>query len=112
MVSVEFSESVVEILDILNHMEKIYIDKIPKKFMNFLEENKSKSYKSNLDHSKKIKEMHLKEKTKDLLATIYVNYWATQDQKNRYINILSENECKYQKELRQKYNPDNIFKKN
>ena len=36
MVSVEFSDGISETLDILNHMEKTYIDKIPRKFLEFL----------------------------------------------------------------------------
>ena len=110
MSSLEFSEGVTETLDILNHMDKSYIDKIPKKFKDFLEKNKSDSYIPNLDHSKKIKEMNLKEKTKDILATIYMNYWCDAEQKENYIKTLKQNEEKYQEELKEKYNPDNIFK--
>ena len=69
MSSLEFSEGITETLDILKHMDKSYTDKIPKKFKDFLEKNKSDSYTPHLDHSKKIKEMNLKEKTKDILAT-------------------------------------------
>lgn len=43
-------------------MDKSYKDKIPKKLKDFLEKNKSDSYIPNLDHSKTIKEMNLKEK--------------------------------------------------
>lgn len=110
MVSVEFSEGITETLDILNHMDKSYTDKIPKKFKDFLEKNKSDSYIPHLDHSKKIKEMNLKEKTKDILATIYMNYWCDAEQKENYIKTLKQNEEKYQKELKEKYSPDNIFK--
>lgn len=110
MSSLEFSEGVTETLDILNHMDKSYIDKIPKKFKDFLEKNKSDSYIPHLDHSKKIKEMNLKEKTKDILATIYMNYWCDAEQKENYIKTLKQNEEKYQEELKEKYNPDNIFK--
>ena len=52
MISGEFSEGISETLDILNHMEKDYIHKISPQFINFLENNKSKSYICNLDHSK------------------------------------------------------------
>lgn len=107
----DFSESITETLDILNHIDKSYIDKIPKKFKDFLEENKSDNYIPNLDHSKKITEMKLQEKTKDLLAIIYLNYWCDAEQKKDYLNILKQNEEKYQIELKEKYNPDNIFKK-
>ena len=40
MNSLEFREGITETLDILNHMDKSYTDKIPKKFKDFLEKNK------------------------------------------------------------------------
>lgn len=112
MVSVEFSEGITETLDILNHMSSSDVNKISKKFMDFLERNKSKDYVPKLDHSKKLYEMDLKQKTKAILATIYLNYWCNDEQKEEYKKILKENEEKYQKELREKYSTDNIFKRN
>ena len=111
MVSLELSEGISETIDILNHMDKNYIDKIPRKFIEFLNNNKSNNYIVDLDHSKKINEMNLKEETKDILATIYMNYWCDPQQKANYINLIKQNENKFQEELRKKYNPDDIFKK-
>ena len=111
MVSVEFSESITETLDILSHMENAYIDKIPKKFMDFLEKNKSLEYKVQFDHSKKMSELNLKEKTKDILATIYMNYWCTPQEKSDYEKVLNNNEIIYQEELREKYSVDKLFEK-
>lgn len=111
MVSTSFSEGISETLDILNYMDKTYIDKLPEKFKVFLNKNKSTTYTPKLDHSKKINEMNLKEKTKDILATIYMNYWCTPKEKIDYEKLLKENEVKYQEELLEKYNPDNMFKK-
>lgn len=111
MVSASFSEGISETLDILNHMDKEYTDMIPEKFKEFLNKNKSTIYTPKLDHSKKINEMDLKEKTKDILATIYMNYWCNDIQKTDYKKLLNENEAKYQEEIREKYNPDNMFKK-
>lgn len=110
MVSVNFSEGITETLDILNHMDKSYTDNIPERFKVFLEKNKSDSYIPNLDHSKKINEMNLKEKTKDILAILYMNYWCDSEQKSKYTSLIKQNEEKYQKELREKYDPNNIFK--
>lgn len=111
MVSVAYSEAVTEVLDILKHMEESYISKVPKKFMEFLEKNKSKDYNPNFDHSKKLNELNLKEKTKDILAIIYMNYWCDENKKIEYKKLLNENEKIYQDEIREKYNPDIIFKK-
>jgi len=109
-VNIEFSEGISETLDILNHLEKEYTNKIPEKLINFFEKNKSKNYICNFDHSKKINEMGLKEITKDILTILYIKYWANSKEKAEYTILLKENEKKYQKHLKEKYNPDNIFK--
>ena len=111
MVSTDFSEAITETLDILKHMDNVYIDKIPKKLMHFLENNRSKTYIFDLDHSKKLNEMNLKEKTKDILATLYIHYWCNSEQKLAYLSLLNQNEKNYQKELREKYDSDNLFRK-
>lgn len=111
MVSVAYTEAATEVLDILEHMEECYISKVPKKFMEFLEKNKDKDYNPNFDHSKKLNELNLKEKTKDILAIIYMNYWCDESKKIEYKKLLNKNEKIYQEKIREKYNPDNIFKK-
>ncbi len=112
MVSTEYSEAIVEVLDILQYSDDYIIERIPKKLIEFWERNKSITYKSNLDHSKPINEMKLKDKTKSLITMIYLNYLCDETQKKNTQLILKNNEEKYQKELREKYNPDNIFNHN
>ena len=110
MVNSELSEGISETLEILKYMGKSYTDKIPKKFKDFFEKNKSTNYIPNFNHSQKINEMNLKRKTKDILAIIYMNYWCTPQEKTNYVKILNENEKKYRNKMLEKYNPDNIFK--
>lgn len=110
MVSVAYSEAAVEVLDILEHTKKEDVNKIPKKFIEFLENNKSKTYISNLDHTKTIKEMNLKPKTHALLGLIYLKYWANEEEKIEFRKKAQVNEFNYQKELNEKYNPNNLFK--
>lgn len=101
-----------EIITVLNHMETKYQDKIPKKLISFFEKNSSKEYKFNIDLDVPFKEQKLKDKTIVLLAILNLNYWCeTEEEKQELIKLYTENEQKYQKELREKYNPDNIFKK-
>lgn len=110
MVSVAYSEAAVEVLDILKHTNKEDVNKIPKKFIEFLENNKSETYIADLDHTKTIKEMNLKPKTQALLGLIYLKYWADEEEKRDFKKRARENEIKYQEELRKKYNTDNLFK--
>ena len=110
MVSVEYSEAITETLDILKHTKKEDVDKISSKFIDFLNANASKTYKPELDHTKNIKDMQLKHKTKAILAIIYIKYWCDSEKQEQFNRVLKENEIKREKELRKKYNPDNLFK--
>jgi len=108
----ETMETYSEILAILNCMEKEYQEKIPQKLISFFERNSSKDYEFHIDADIPLKEQKLKDKTVSLLAILNLNYWCeTEEEKRELIKHYSENEKKYQEELREKYNPDNIFKK-
>ena len=108
----EQRESYTEVLTILNYMETEYQEKIPKKLIDFFERNSAKDYKFDIDLAIPLKEQELKAKTLSLLAMLNLNYWCNSDEeKQELIKHYSENEKKYQEELRKKYNPDNLFKK-
>lgn len=108
----EQGESYVEVLTILGYMETEYQEKIPKKLIDFFERNSAKDYKFDIDLAIPLKEQKLKAKTLSLLAMLNLNYWCkSNEEKQELIKRYSENEKKYQEELRKRYNPDNIFKK-
>lgn len=111
MVSTELSESFSEVLYILEHMDKKDVDRIPKKFIDFLNNNKSMNYSSHLNSTKELSEMQLRKKTKEVLAIIYMNYWCTPQQKNDFNRQLVQNEQRYQEELRERYDSSKIFQK-
>ena len=48
--------------------------------------------------------------TKELLTVLYRDYMCDDIEKKKLNEILNENEIKYQNYMREKYNPDNIFK--
>lgn len=83
MVSTEYSEAMVEVLDILKHTDDELVNKIPKKLIEFFEENKSKTYKCNLDHSVPVNKMKLQEKTKALISMLYISYLCDKEEKEK-----------------------------
>ena len=105
-----YAQAYVEILDIISNMEQHYKDKIPAKLIKFFEENKDSNYKFNIDGSNEGKNMAFSQKTIDLLAMIELKYLATETEKEILKDALDKNDIKYQTELRNKYNPDNLFK--
>lgn len=111
MVSLEYSEAMVEVLDILDNSDDAIYEKIPKHLIKFWQKNKSSTYKPKLDHSKPINEMTLKDKTRDIITMIYLNYLCDDIERENTIKDIRLNEQIYQEKLREKYNPDDIFKK-
>ena len=112
MLDVLYANAATEVLAILENTEIEAVNKIPKKFINFLKENSSKTYKPELDFTKPISELNLQPKTQALLGIIYMKYWAKEEEKNEFMKRANENEARYQKELEEKYNVDNLFKNN
>lgn len=110
MVSVEYRRSISEVLEILEHTRKEDVKRISPKFLEFLNKNALTEYEPHLDHSKRVKEMGLNDKTVAILSIIASKYWLSGESKENFENKLKENEEKYQKELYEKYNPDNLFK--
>lgn len=105
----EYGEAAVEVLDILDNTDKEDVKKIPYSFIKFLVDNASEDYKVNLDHSKPICELNIKEKTKEILGTIYINWWCDNNQKEKFKKLIEEQEKRNREETRKKYNPNNLF---
>ena len=100
-----------EIDEILNLLEDDYREKVPKKVRDFFKEEKMKDYHPEIDIEKPLIEQNLKRETMVLLAILNLNYWCeNEEEKQRFLNELDKNE-EVKKELEEKYNPDNLFKK-
>ena len=113
MINKNDANAMAEVLHYLKGIRQEDIEKIPKKLLKLFEENANKEYIGNFDYNKPLKELDLLDETRGFIAMICLNYWCrTKEEKQDYINKLNQNEIKYQDELRQKYNPDDIFKNN
>ena len=111
MISEKYRIAVSETLDILKHTNKQDVDKISPRFMKFLKENQYPNYKSNLNHNKEIKDMNLSKETLGILGIIYRKFWCSDSQRQNFDKALIKNQIKHEKELREKYNPEYLFKR-
>ena len=65
-----------ETLIILSWVGKEYKDKIPEKFIKFLEENKDKNYVPKINPISLLENQNILEETANVLALIKLNYWC------------------------------------
>ena len=106
-----YKEAFAEVLEILKNSDENIINKIPKNFINFLDENKDKNYIVKIDFSNENWEDYTKQETQAILALIYRDYIVSPEQRERLLAEENEELIKAEKQLREKYNPDNIFEK-
>jgi len=109
MISAKYSEAVVDVLDILEHMEEEDIKRVPKKFIDILKENASPTYESHLDYTKRLVEMDLSDEARGILAVMYKHYWCPKEKKEAFEKRIDENEIEFQRIISEKYNVDEIF---
>ena len=106
------AKSFAEVDKILSLMEDKYVQKIPRKMREMFKTEKQKEYKPNIDANMPLNEQNLQRKTLAILAMLNLNYWCeTEEEKQELLKVYAENDKKKEQEIRDKYNPDNLFKK-
>lgn len=110
MVNIQTANAMAEVLHYLKGINKEDVDKIPQKFLDFLEENASKEYSCDFDYNKELNELKLLNETRGIIGAICYKYWCeTDEQKKIYLNKLKDNERKFQEEFNKKYNSNYLF---
>ena len=101
-----------EVNEILSLMDNKYIEKIPVKMRKIFENERQKDYNPEIKVNIPLDEQNLQRKTFAILAMLNLNYWCEdEEEKQKLIQVYTENDKIREEELREKYNPDNIFKK-
>lgn len=100
-----------EVDEILALMENKYIEKIPRKMREMFKDERALDYKPEIKVDIPLDEQNLQRKTFAILAMLNLNYWCEdENEKQKLLQVYAENDKKKEEELRERYNPDNIFK--
>lgn len=99
-----------EIYEILKIFPSELVNKVPKDKIDFFYKNMDNNYEYNI-----LKETFdgqtMLEETAAILTILFRDYWSNKEQKEKLINFTKNAQSIVEKEDREKYNPDNIFKK-
>ena len=110
MENIEYSKALYQINEIIKYMTPNLKSRIPKKFISYFENHKSKDYNWKIDETVPLEKQNLLPTTKEILTVLYKEYICDDLERIELEKTLNNNEIKYQEDLRKKYNPDNIFK--
>lgn len=112
MINTEYREALVEVLEIIDHLEEDEKSKIPSEIVEFYEKNKSKTYIPNINFEEgDISKYNIKNKTREILAGIYIDYLCDDEKKkSEYIKKLRNNEYNYEEKKKKSFDQNTIFK--
>ena len=97
------------ILDLIDSEVK---NKVSANFIKFIKEEKDNNYKPNINPELPLEEQNILPETIDILALLKLNYWCNEEEKKELLKVLNKNEQQFQKEAKEKYDIDKLFKTN
>ena len=105
-----YAKAYTEVLEILKHLPENEYEKIPKTEIQFYESNCDKNYKYIYDETLTVEQQKISKEANTVIISIYMNYFANENQKWIIEEILKKNSIEEEKLKREKYDVDNIFK--
>lgn len=100
-----------EVYQVLNLLGDEYINKLPRSLYNMIKEKRDINYIPQYTEDLPLNQQNIQKNTLAIITLLHLNYWCEDDNEKYEIKrILKENENKYQEEIRNKYNPNDIFK--
>lgn len=111
MLSANTRQAYTEIDNFIELLDEYNRNKVPKKLREYFKKEKDDTYTKTINPNIPIKEQNLKEETLALIAALNLQYWCEdEEEKRRLKKVYSDNEIKYQQQLREMYNSDDIFR--
>ena len=109
-ISINTREAYAEVDNFIECLDLYDKNKIPESMRKYFKKEKSKNYNKIIDANQPIKNQNLKDETLAIIAMLNLKYWCDdEEEKKRLMTIYSENEKKYQNELKEKYDIEKIF---
>lgn len=107
----EYSNAYSEVVGILDNIPTAMYKKIPTDMINVFRNKCNSNYKFEYNIYKSLDEQNISEYAKLIIAILFRDYWATEEQKQKILTKEEYDKLKIEQEKREKYNSDNIFKK-
>ncbi|MBF0988823.1 MAG: hypothetical protein HXK68_03915 [Clostridiales bacterium] len=110
-ISINTREAYAEVDSFIECLDSYDKNKVPESIRKYFKKEKSKNYNKIIDVNQPIKDQNLKDETLAIIAMLNLKYWCDDEEEKKILmTIYSENEKKYQNELKEKYDIEKIFK--
>lgn len=106
----EYEKCLVEVDEVLNHLSKEELNKIPEDVLKGIKKHKDKEYMWKYDESKQLEEQTFDRNTIVILSYINMEYLLSKEQKDLMEKLHELNEQNFANEIQEKYDSKELFK--
>lgn len=110
MINSVYAKAYTEVLEIISHFPKEEFSKIPLEKIEYYQKNMDKDYQFTINPKIDLSKQNISKEANAIIITLFRDYYATEEQKNKINEILKLNQITEENAKRKKYNPDDIFK--
>lgn len=110
IITIEDIRAYSEVDYIVHHMNKKYVDMVPKKLLQFFSDMKDPNYAVKVNPYIPLQEQNLSEYSLELLALMHLKYWCKdENRKNELYNLMLSNESTLIEKMYERKNVETIF---
>lgn len=95
--------------EILKYVPKEDLSKIPQDLLKTIEYNMDKTYDFKIQENLEFEEKPMMNETKAILAVLYRDYWASEDEKARILEKQKYDIKKAEEKKQEKYSSEDLF---
>lgn len=110
VVTKDYANAYKEVLEILKYTKKEDVNKIPKYKIIWYQTFMNPEHNFKVEKDKGIEEQKISKEAKAILANLFIDFWASDYQKERIKAKDKYDLEQIEKEKSEKYNPDSLFK--
>ena len=107
-----YAKAYTEVLEILNYLPLDEYERIQKDKIKFFREHCDLKHNFIYDVSKPLEQQNFLRETHIIITELFLEYFATQQQKDKINTVLLANEEKHQAHINELYNINNLFNRN
>ena len=112
MITKEYKIAYSEVLEILKYISSEEYNKIPIDMLEMFKDNAEKNNDFEYNPDKTLKEQEISETARALIAVLFRDYWATEEQREKIIRVQQQERIRIENEKQEKYKSEDIFKNN
>ncbi len=107
-----YSKAYTEVLEILTYLPEEEQKKIPIERIEFYFDNRDKEYDFHYDENIPFDEQKVLPETQAVIVTLFRDYFATNEQKEKLEQIIKHNDAIQQERFNESFHYENIFRQN